>query len=293
MSFLISRLQLESNGASPDDPREAPARGRWRLGRLLGAFVLTATGIACAASPSATPEPPCAPDKPVFCRCQDRREGQKVCKNDGSGFGRCEPCESFDNPEDTDFSHDDFDGFDGGKSDAGKSVCGNGIVERGEDCDVKNTDPNQGCDKNCKLSGLTPFATNACPGLPVHLWSGDHIATLVSKTTGSGNRSAAAACGAIPATGSTGPDRVFKIVPHATGKLEVAVTEADYNVFLWASAECGIDRNPPLACANTSSDAGGESLVLDVEDGKPIHVFVDGTGSRSSGGFKVTFSIVN
>lgn len=261
------------------------------IARLLASAVLLAIVACTAAAPSATV---CTPNKDVFCRCQDRREGQMTCKEDGSGYGRCEPCESFDNPvvSGGDFppnGEDEPDEVDASAS----AICGNGVVEPGEDCDVKKAKPEDGCDTSCKLSGTTPFATNACPGLAVHVWGGDHQPTFEGTTTSSGKRSASVACGAKATTGSVAPDRVFKVTPHATGTLKVRVSDPEFNAFLYATASCGPDEQETLACANDADGAGGETLSVAVTKDIPVHVFVDGTGSPNNGAFKVTFAIEN
>jgi len=257
--------------------------------RFLLGFVLLALGIACTASSATSEEGLCSPNKASYCRCLDRREGQKVCLEDGSKWGPCEPCESFDNPE-IPFEP----GPDEPAPDAGRDggTCGNGTVESGEACDVKNAVAANGCNKSCALSGPTPFASNACPGLPVHVWGGAHKPTLQSTTVGSGKRSVTASCGTVRATGFTGPDRVFDVVPHANGKLVVEVADADYDVFLYAADTCDIDKVTAKACANETDGVGGERLVVPVTSGTRVHVFVDGTGSTANAGnFRVTFSI--
>jgi hypothetical protein len=51
--------------------------------------------IACSAcsEPRAKEERLCTPGAYVFCRCENRNEGTKLCKEDGTSFAACAPCE--------------------------------------------------------------------------------------------------------------------------------------------------------------------------------------------------------
>src|SRR5262245_26976598 len=115
---------------------------------LFHGALLLAVFVGCAAETKAKPEKLCTPGAYVFCRCQDRQEGAKLCNETGDGFGKCEPCETDSNPEITDpgtsssgsSSGDPFTEVDGGpKEGGGGANCGNGVVDVGEDCDDKNS----------------------------------------------------------------------------------------------------------------------------------------------------------
>src|SRR4051812_35509790 len=74
--------------------------------------------FACTATSKSKDEKICTAGDYVFCRCQDRQEGQKLCKADGQSFGACEPCESSDNlegPRDPGDGGDFFPDEDGGR----------------------------------------------------------------------------------------------------------------------------------------------------------------------------------
>jgi cysteine-rich repeat protein len=277
-----------------------------RTVRLLGPVgAAVALLLACTAQPAKKEEKFCTPDKYVFCRCADRQEGQKLCKADGQNFGPCEPCETFDNPEvpiePGDPGPDEpFEPFEPvPRPEAGADAppatrCGDGIVQDGEDCDDDDENDTDGCDRRCKLAGTQPPPSNACPGLDVHVWGGAHKPTLSGTTVGSGNRSANPKCSDVAeTTGSTAPDRVFKVFAHKTGTLTVALTDTSYNAFLYVSDACGASQNTYLACANKTAGVGDESIAVPVTAGKSYWVFVDGSGldATREGDFRVTFSI--
>ena len=164
-------------------------------------------------------------------------------------------------------------------------------MQAGEDCDDENADDADGCDGDCKLSGLNPPTTQGCPGLEVHVWGGAHAPTMTGSTTGAGNRDTDGSCANGGSTqGSSAPDRVFKVVAHKTGALTVTTTETTYDAFLYVSEACVATNVKYLACTNAVSGTGGEKVTAQVEDGKTYYVFVDGAGT-STGKFRVTFAI--
>lgn len=276
-----------------------------------GALLLAIFG-GCTAETKAKTEKLCTPGAYVFCRCQDRAEGAKLCNETGDGFGKCEPCETDTNPEidpgssssggssGEPFPEEDSGGptGDGGQTPAD---CGDGVVQNDEDCDDKNTNDADGCDQNCKLAGTNPAATNNCPGLEVHVWGGAHKPTLVGSTAGSGDRGVTPTCpsagNGAASSGLSAGDRVFKVVAHKTGTLNVSVTDANYNVFLYvvADTKCTGTNVEYLACNNDINGNGNETVSVPVDAGKQYHVFVDGAGAGFSGdptgNFRVSFQI--
>ena len=260
---------------------------------LLGALVLACTTQAAMTGPL------CTARQVVYCRCQDRQEGQKTCAADGNSFGACIPCETADNPEvpydpSTTVSSSPVDAGPDGEvvANNGAGPCGDGVVNTGEDCDVLDASASSGCNASCQLSGTTPAASASCPGLDVHLWKDGRMPAIASTTSGGGQHRTKVACGDNATTGATGSDRAFHVAIHETGTLRVAVTNAAFNAFVWAAASCG-DEVTSLACANATNDPGGETLSLPVTAGRAYHVFVDGTGASNNGGsFLVTFSLL-
>jgi hypothetical protein len=55
--------------------------------------LVAALVAACSAETGAKSERICTPDANVFCRCADRAEGTKKCKEDGQSFEACVPCD--------------------------------------------------------------------------------------------------------------------------------------------------------------------------------------------------------
>ncbi len=274
----------------------------------LAAFALSAivvpSGTGCSSSTAATKKPAsrCTPGNYVFCRCQNREEGTKLCNDDGETFGKCEPCETPDNPEiPVDPGTGPTDG--GPKTDTGPGpgpgTCGDKIVQDGEDCDDGNKANDDGCDDTCKLAGTDPITSRSCPGMDVHVWS--KAVTWTSTTAGSTNtgstspnctESAGAPTGTFPTTGAAASDRVLKVTAHKTGTMTVATSDVDYNSFLYVGDTCKGTDQPWLKCINLNNGVGGETMTFPVTAGKTYAVFVDGAGiSGQQGVFRVTLSI--
>ena len=269
---------------------------------LLSGGLLAAVFGGCSSETKAKDDKVCTPGAYVFCRCQDRQEGAKLCNETGNGFGKCEPCETSQNPEiiegsSSSSSGDPFPQDDGGSSSGNPgNTCGDGIVQAGEDCDDKNTDNADGCGTNCKLSGFNPAATSSCPGLEVHVWGGAHKPTTTGSTPNSGNRSASPSCTnqtGNATSGTAAADRVFKVVAHKTGTLKVSTSDTNYDSFLYVSNACAVQNIAYLACKNGVNGTGGETISVPVDAGKMYYVFVDGAGIGTGieGNFRVTFEI--
>jgi cysteine-rich repeat protein len=283
----------------------APTLRTFSISAALAALVAAASlPTACTAKAEATEEKICTPGGYVFCRCQDRQEGSKLCNEDGTAFGACEPCETWNNPEYPDGNYPppaprdagfDPDAHPDPDPDA---VCGDGVVQAGEDCDDGNKNETDGCNSDCKLAGATATASQACPGLDVHVWGGGHTPSLVSTTLGSGNRTATPNCtkdnsgSNFPTSGAAANDRVFKVTAHKSGQMTVTSSDANFNSFLYVSEACGAQNVAWFACINNANTTAGEQMTFPVDAGKTYYVFVDGAGiDNNQGTFRVTFAI--
>jgi cysteine-rich repeat protein len=264
-----------------------------RLGAA--AFVL-ALVAACSGGSSSNGAKVCKPGSSVYCRCQDRQEGTKLCNDDGTGYDACLPCETYDDPEVPPDPPLDFDaGADALASNP--ADCGDRAVQQGEDCDDGNTDDSDGCDASCRLSGSDPPASRSCPGLDVHVW-GTHAVELSASTLGSPNTTSAtpacpSAAGNTPATGSAASDRLFHVTAHASGLLTVTTSDTGFDNFVYVLDACAAGANAYVTCANEIAGAGGETIAFPVDAGESYTVVVDGTGTNGpkEGSFRVTFTL--
>lgn len=254
----------------------------------------------CASKTAATDSTvKCTPGNYVFCRCQNREEGTKLCNEDGRSFGKCEPCETEDNPSIPDepgVPPVEVDG--GGDAQSGDAVCGDKIVQDGEDCDDGNATEDDGCDTKCKLAGTNPLATRSCPGLETHVWSKPVVyvgttagAPLATELT---SQNCTSTQGGNPTRGASGPDRIFKVTAHKTGKMTVTATDTGYDALLYVTTKCEMAPKPitHLTCANDTNGTGNETMSFPVQAGTTYSIVVDGAGiSQVQGAFRLTLAI--
>lgn len=250
-----------------------------RVAALAVAAIVAATSaLACSSDPAKTATA-CKPGKAYYCRCINiEEEGEQTCNDEGTGFGRCEPCISDLPPEDA-----------GPEPEAGPEPCGDGKVESGELCDDGNKVTTDFCSNTC-VPNENPKGAGNCPsgtatGLAVHLWGA--AVELTGNTTDYGNLAKAkASCGG--ASGVTSNDRVYVVVPHKTGPVTVTVTGATFNSMLFARSICG-DLASEVGCANDKATSGDERLVVNGTVDTPIYVFVDGAGTAVQGTYTIRF----
>lgn len=280
--------------------------GSRRIGTFLVVGLLGSIGLASAsgcskgstldAAPSVVTK--CTPGNYVFCRCQNRDEGTKLCNDDGASFGRCEPCESPENPVLPDDPNNPPAPLDGGEDGPIVSAtCGDKIVQDGEDCDDGNTTEDDGCDSTCKLSGTNPLGTRSCPGLDTHVWSKPvtYVGTTVGAPTHGSLSPNCKSDGMNPTSGAAGSERIFNVTAHKTGIMTVTTTDVDYDCLLYVTESCPNNTTDPityLQCAHNTIGVGGETMGFPVTAGKSYSVFVDGAGiTKYAGVFRLTISI--
>jgi cysteine-rich repeat protein len=262
--------------------------------------LVTVLPTGCASKTEATESTvKCKPGNYVFCRCQDREEGTKLCNEDGKSYGKCEPCETIDNPSIPDDPGVTPVEVDAGGEDAPSTVpaCGDKVVQDGEDCDDGNTVADDGCDAKCKVAGINPAATRSCPGLDLHVWAKPVVyvgSTVGAPLTAQLTNSCTSTTGGSATHGANGPDRILKVTAHKTGKMIVTASEANYDVLLYATGACAQAPKTiaPLTCANDTNGPGVEAISFAVQAGSTYTVVADGAGiSQVQGAFKLTLSI--
>jgi cysteine-rich repeat protein len=242
----------------------------------------------------------CTPGSYVYCRCKNREEGTKLCKEDGRSFDVCDPCESPDNPVEPTDPNNPPPEVDASTDRVvpPSASCGDKVVQDGEDCDDGNAIEDDGCDSTCKLAGTNPAATRSCPGLDVHVWSKpvSYVGTTQGSTnTGSAKPTCPGTGAGNPTTGAAASDRVFRVFAHKTGQMTVTTSDTSYDSFLYVTTACTPGANGELgylACKNEVNGVGGETLQFPVTAGKSYSVIVDGAGiSQQQGAFRVTFAV--
>ena len=173
------------------------------------------------------------------------------------------------------------------------SVCGNEVIEGGEQCDDANTANGDGCSSTCQLEPVG--SNNTCSDAlanPIELTpqpNGSHSATITSGTTNLANSQAFGLCS------SSGPDAIYTIKAPMDGVLSLEVPVAGFNVTLGVRTSCpassSANNTDVVGCANTTSDDGGESLAVKVDKDKTYYIFVDGVSSSEKGAFTLNVDV--
>lgn len=156
-------------------------------------------------------------------------------------------------------------------------VCGNGVVEAGEQCDDGNVTNGDGCDENCQIETVdgcdSPTRIPAAGG------------TFNGTTSGFGVQA-----GTCP-SGGTGlaPDAVFEWTPSASGTASIDTFGSDYDTVLYIrAADCAAGTE--LACNDDAAGSRQSAISPTVSAGTTYFIFVDGYGG-ASGNFTLTVTL--
>lgn len=262
----------------------------WVASVGLGAALI----VACSSTPAVTAKTDCKPGDAYYCRCPDRQEGTRVCNDDGTTYGACEPCFPADPPapeEDGSFPTEDVfvPPSDAGEAGDG-GPCPNGTVDPGEQCDDGNRTPNDGCSTTCTLEG-GPTVGDKCPGMAVHVW--DKPVTFTGTTISAIDDYSAAPDCTGPANGFGSPDRVFAITAHRAGTLRVTTTATNFAHMIYRADSCAPAGRSfaQIGCSNATGN-GNEILTFPATVGTTYYVVIDGGATgQQQGNFTLTFAI--
>lgn len=227
------------------------------LGAAVAAAVLFASTQGCSSSTGAGPGGVhCTPGANVFCRCADRGEGTKLCKEDGASFEACTT------------------------GNAGECVGGEDLTDpqTGQPVDPGPDKPGQP-----EPAGT---AVDSCPGKPTSLGVAEVV--IEGDTTGAKDKAKgkAGAC----AAGGGGPDHIFHLQPTGTGSLAIKVQGVGaLNPTVYLRSTCD-DEASQLACAETTGAGGAETLRYDVVTGRDYYLYVDGA-SGSAGKYSMSLKL--
>ncbi|MGZ3419852.1 MAG: DUF4215 domain-containing protein [Polyangiales bacterium] len=146
------------------------------------------------------------------------------------------------------------------------TVCGNGTLESGEECDDGNVVTGDGCSPMCKVESKGP--ADVCPGSELTLTLGTtSYKGSVSGSTLDAYGHYAGSCG-----GGLGPDQVYMIKPAVTGTAFVKL-KADYDATIYFRKDCAksVDED---SCSAIASGSTGSSKIAVTKD-EPLYIIVD------------------
>lgn len=228
------------------------------LGAAIAASAVFFTMQGCTTNGEATSGVKCTPGNYVFCRCADRAEGTKLCKEDGASFEAC-------------------------------STGASGECAGGEDL----TDPNTGKEvdppdeKPPEEAGPPGSAVDACPGKPTAVTAGPDI--VIDGDTAGANDELKGRAGAC-AAGGGGPDHVYHLQPTGSGALSIKVKgEGALNPLIYLRSTC-TDEESQSSCAPPLGAGGLVQFQANVVNGRDYFLVVDGA-SGSAGKYKLTLKL--
>lgn len=228
------------------------------LGAALAASAIFLGAQGCTTNGDASPGGiKCTPGNYVFCRCADRAEGTKLCKEDGASFEACST------------------------GSAGECVGGEDLTDpgTGEPVDPPVDPPTE--------AGPPGSPVDACPGKPTAVTPGAEI-VVEGDTTGAKSdlKGRQGACSA----GDGGPDHVYHLQPTGSGQLSIKVDgEGALNPLMYLRTTC-TDEESQTSCAPPLGAGGLVQFQTNVINGRDYYLVVDGA-SGSAGKYKLTMKL--
>lgn len=163
-------------------------------------------------------------------------------------------------------------------------VCGNSVIEQGENCDDGNTTPGDGCNATC-------FNEDDACGVAIPITLEPGAVSMFGTLGGSANHvpNASPEC---PAGVGVGPENVYAISVtiqgHVTAWLPGAGT--NFDSILYSRTSC-ITQSAELSCHDNDAGVGaGEVITTWLEPGETFYVIVD-TAGASVGDYELVLDL--
>jgi cysteine-rich repeat protein len=170
------------------------------------------------------------------------------------------------------------------------AVCGNSVIEGGEQCDDGGTDDNDGCSSTCQFETTGPRTCAAAEAVALQsVGAGTWAATLARGTTGfdathNFNTSTTNVCYA------PGREAYFAVTAPAAGILRASVASSAFDTVIGVRKPCATSGNP-LLCVNNVPKGSSESLATPIAAGETLWIVVDSASATDFGRFTLNVEI--
>ena len=162
--------------------------------------------------------------------------------------------------------------------------CGDGALNAGEQCDLGDAEPGDGCDASCRFEAPSDLS-DSCPGELSSLQA-DTPRSVVGFTVGYAD-DYQPRC--TPLRGA--PDRVFAFNPVQSGTLRASL-RAGFDGVLSVYERCEDGRLvSELGCSDGPMPGDTEAMELSVAGGSQYFIVVDGFTQESMGAFTLDVSL--
>jgi cysteine-rich repeat protein len=155
------------------------------------------------------------------------------------------------------------------------TTCGDGMLQRGEECDDHNLVDSDGCSSRCSFDG-----SDACPP-PTLISLAPGTVIVQGDTSGLGDEETAE----CTVGDDAGPDAVVAVAPTADGLLTAAL-QSGFDKRLTIQDLCD---GPDIDCGEASN--GPVLLQVPVSAGVTYYLLVDGATSADAGPFTLTLEL--
>ena len=171
------------------------------------------------------------------------------------------------------------------------AVCGNGVIEGGEQCDDGGTDNDDGCSSTCQIESHGPRTCAAAESVTLAPTgaAGTYSATLARGTTGY-NSAHNFTTTTNHVCQAPGREAYFAVTAPEAGILRARVDSAAFDAVLGFRKPCATSGTP-LACGNDAPKGATEALNVPIAAGETLWVVVDTASAADFGRFTLDLEL--
>lgn len=170
-----------------------------------------------------------------------------------------------------------------------KSVCGNGVIEGGEECDDGANAAGDGCAPDCALEP-TPTSRTTCANAEALALTETAPGVYSATATGGNWNLPGGGYFTAPCAGA-GKEAYFTVTPPIDGVV-VARVDANYDISIGARPACPPNTSSGfLTCSNKSAGPGGEVISYATAAGTKTWIIVDAPRVAEKGSFTIEVTV--